>query len=140
MISHVVVEQRDRPDTSVYSITEAGREALKEWVSAPAEPRAPRDELVLKAYSIWLADPERAIALFREQQRLHKERLLDYEERNSWMEEEWGEDLRRPDSPRFASYAALQRGILYERGYVEWCGWVADQLERSARGEGANYR
>ncbi len=138
LVTHRVVEQRDRPDKKVYEITNAGLEVLREWVTAPAEPRAARDELVLKAYSIWLADSEKAVALFREQQRLHKERLLGYEERRSWMEKEWGEDLRRVDSPRFASYASLQRGILYERGYAEWCGWIADQLERDARGEVAD--
>ncbi len=45
------------------------------------------------------------------------------------MEQQWGEDLARPGSPHFASYAALRRGILNERGYVEWCDWVADRLE-----------
>ena len=45
------------------------------------------------------------------------------------MEEEWGEGLSIPDSPRFASYAALHRGIAHERGYAEWCGWVVHRLE-----------
>jgi DNA-binding PadR family transcriptional regulator len=125
LVTHVVVEQQDRPDKKVYEITAAGQSALKEWVTRPVEQRAARDELVLKAYSMWLADPERAVALFRE-------------ERGSWMEKEWAEDLHRLDSPRFASYAALQRGIVYERGYAEWCGWVADQLERGIPGEGAD--
>jgi hypothetical protein len=31
------------------------------------------------------------------------------------MEREWKRNLQRLDSPRFASYAALRRGILYER-------------------------
>ena len=41
-----------------------------------------------------------------------------------------GKDVLRTDSPRFASYAALQRGIIHERGYAEWCRWVADRLEK----------
>ena len=45
------------------------------------------------------------------------------------MEQEWGEDLDRPGSPQFASYAALRRGILNERGYVGWCDRVAGRLE-----------
>jgi DNA-binding PadR family transcriptional regulator len=129
LVTHAVVEQRDRPDKKVYEITASGLSALKEWVTAPPEQRPARDELVLKAYSVWLADREKAVSLFREQQGLHKERLLDYEEVHSWMEEEWGEDLHDLDSSSFASYAALQRGILYERGYAEWCGWLADRLE-----------
>ena len=137
MVIHRVVEQQDRPDKKVYEITGAGLDCLREWVAAPVKPRAARDEMVLKAYSVWLADPEKAVVLFREQQRLHKEQLLRYEEIGAWMEEEWGEDLGLPASPRFASYAALQRGILHERGYAEWCAWLADRLESGIHGEGA---
>ncbi len=136
VVVHRVVEQQDRPDKKVYEITDAGLESLRKWVTAPVKPRATRDEMVLKAYSVWLADPEKAVALFREQQRMHEEQLLRYEEIGTWMEEEWGEDLYRLDSPRFASYAALQRGIGYERGYAEWCGWVANLLEKGDAGTG----
>jgi DNA-binding PadR family transcriptional regulator len=130
LVTHHVVEQRDRPDKKVYEITDAGLDTLKEWVTEPPKPRAARDELVLKAYSVWLAEPERAVALFRDEERRHEEQLLEYERIRAWMEEEWGKDVLRTDSPRFASYAALQRGILYERGTAEWCSWVADRLEK----------
>jgi DNA-binding PadR family transcriptional regulator len=129
LVTHHVVEQSDRPDKKVYEITDAGFGALREWVIEPPAPRAARDELVLKAYSLWLAEPGRAVALFRDQERVHEERLLEYERIRGWMEKEWGEDVRRTQSPRFASYVALQRGILNERGYAEWCRWVADRLE-----------
>ncbi len=135
MVIHRVVEQRGRPDKKVYEITPAGLGALGEWVAAPVEPRVTRDEMVLKAYSLWLADPADTLTLFREQEQRRREQLTRYEEIEAWMEKEWGEDLRRPDSPRFASYAALQRGIIHERGYAEWCGWIADRLERGTRGE-----
>ena len=137
LVTHRVVEQSDRPDKKVYEITPAGLDALKEWVTEPPTPRAARDELVLKAYSLWLVERERAIALFRDQERRHQERLLDYERRRAWMEEEWGDDILRIDSPRFASYAALRRGILYEREYAEWCRWVADRLEEAGGVSGA---
>lgn len=130
LVFHEVVEQYDRPDKKVYGITPAGLEALAEWTMAPVEPRLVRDELVLKAYSMWLAQPEEALALFREHERLHEERLRRYEEIGAWMEAEWGEDLDRPDSPRFASYAALRRGVIYERAYAEWCRWVAGRISR----------
>jgi DNA-binding PadR family transcriptional regulator len=136
MVVHRVVVQRDRPDKKVYEITDAGLEALKEWVTAPVKLWATRDEMVLKAYSVWLADPEKAVTLFREQQQLHEKQLLQYEEIEASMEEEWGEDLGFPGSPRFASYAALQRGIIHERGYAEWCDWVSDRLEKRGAGTG----
>ncbi len=129
-VTHRLVEQRERPDKKVYEITEYGLAALKEWVIEPPSVRATRDEMTLKAYSIWLADPEEAITLFREQEQKHQEQLQRYREIEAWMKEEWGADLERIDSHHFASYAALRRGIGYESEYAEWCRWVSDSLER----------
>jgi DNA-binding PadR family transcriptional regulator len=135
-VTHDVVEQQERPDKKVYEITAAGLEALKEWVSLPPARRPIRDELVLKAYSVWVADPESAARLFREEEARHEEQLARYEEIQGWMQRDWGEDLDRPESPRFAGYAALRRGIIYERGYAEWCRWMADSIEGRAERSG----
>ena len=130
--THRVVEQQERPDKKVYEITPDGLETLKVWVTEPPSPRPTREELVLKAYSIWLADPEKAARMFREEEFRHEEQLASYEETRAWMEGEWGEDLARPETSRFASYATLRRGIIYEKGYAEWCRWVADSVERAS--------
>jgi DNA-binding PadR family transcriptional regulator len=123
-VTHSVVEQRERPDKKVYKITAEGLDALKEWVIQPPVPRPTRDELTLKTYSVWLADKAKAAQLFRE------EELRHYEELRAWMEGEWREDLTSTNSPEFASYATLRRGISYEREYAEWCRWMADSIER----------
>lgn len=131
-ITHTAVVQRDRPDKKVYEITEAGRAALREWVVAPLRPAMDRDELMLKTYSVWLADPEQAIALFHAQEQLHEDRLAQYEQMAAKMEGSAGSGRLRTDAPRFAAYATLQRGIAYERGYAEWCRWMAKMLEEGA--------
>jgi hypothetical protein len=105
-------------------------DALKEWVIQPPVPRPTRDELTLKTYSVWLADKENAVQLFREEELRHQEQLAHYEELRAWMEGEWQEDLTSTNSPEFASYATLRRGIGYEREYAAWCRWVADSIER----------
>jgi Virulence activator alpha C-term len=105
---------------------------LKAWVAEPPTPRAVRDEMVLKAYSVWLVAPEEALALFREQEQQHREQLARYEETEAWMQKEWGRDLEQIDSSRFASYATLRRGKGYEREYAGWCGWLAGLLEKGA--------
>lgn len=131
-VTHTVVVQHDRPDKKVYEITEAGRAALREWVVAPLRLAPDRDELMLKTYSVWLADPEQAIELYRAQERLHRDRLAQYELLAAEMEDRAGPDLLRRDAPRFAAYATLQRGLAYERGYAEWCWWMAKTLEDGA--------
>src|SRR5688500_16777052 len=45
LVTHKVVEQRDRPAKKVYSLTRAGRSALREWVTSPLDVPAVRDEL-----------------------------------------------------------------------------------------------
>ena len=134
MVEHTVVEQQDRPDKKVYKITTSGIEALKTWVVQAPKPQATRDELVLKAYSAWLADSEETVALFRDQQRRHEEQLRHYEGIEKWMKREWGRETMAPRSPMFATYATLRRGLVHERGYAEWCRWVADSLEGGGRG------
>ena len=128
-VTHRVVEQRERPDKKVYEITAEGLDALQEWVTRPPVPRPTRDELTLKTYSVWLADEVKAARLFREEELRHEEQLAHYEGLRTWMEEEWREDLTSTNSPEFASYATLQRGISYEREYAEWCRWMADSIE-----------
>ena len=77
LVEHRLVEQSDRPDKKVYTVTGDGFEALKEWVTAPVAPRPARDELTLKAYSLWVAGPG-GVELFREEERRHAERLKEY--------------------------------------------------------------
>jgi DNA-binding PadR family transcriptional regulator len=128
-VTHSVVEQKERPDKKVYEITDAGLAALREWVAMPLAPRPTRDELTLKTYSIWLADPEEAVRLFREEEVRHEEQVAHYEGIRAWMEGEWREELKRTNSPEFASYATLRRGIGYEMEYAGWCRWMADSIE-----------
>lgn len=128
-VTHHVVEQRERPDKKVFSITEGGLESLRQWVVSPITARPARDELILRAYCVWVVDPATAATLFREHQRRHEAVLADYQARAAWMTQTWGDDTERPSSPSFASYATIRRGIGYEREYADWCRWLAERLE-----------
>ncbi len=129
LVTHEVIEQEDRPDKKVYTITEAGLAALRQWAVEPPEEAPARSELLLKAYTIWLADPEQAIHLFRtqaeqhaRQQALYEQRLVEWERQPDWP--------ITADLPAFGDYATLQRGAGYEREYADWCRWMVAQLEQ----------
>lgn len=129
LITHERVEQQERPAKKVYSITEAGYAALQSWVTRNVGLPAKRDELTLRAYSLWLADPVQAIALFREHARSHHALRSIYEAKLERMQQEWGTALYQINHPQFGCFLALRRGIGSEREYAEWCDWVADMLE-----------
>jgi DNA-binding PadR family transcriptional regulator len=111
-----------------YSISARGRRALARWVILPASPRPPRDELLLKCFSLWLADPEAAAALIRAQEALHAERLAEYRRMLRQMRAEEGPKLLDPSEPAFGNHATLRRGIGYERELVAWCRWLIGAL------------
>jgi PadR family transcriptional regulator AphA len=143
LVSHERVEQHDRPDKKVFSVLAAGRAALAAWVTSPFEGHQVRDELTLRAYSVWLAEPHAAAAIFRAQEREHRDQLARYEAHSLEVERTGGLELWRPQSPEFASHATLQRGLAYERELATWCGWMANALERdpdSADPRGADNR
>lgn len=129
LTTHEKIAQDDRPDKKLYAVTEAGRAVLSVWVTAPLEPPSVRDELMLKAYSLWLGDPTAARALFLEHAREHQTRMERFEALCVRIEEAGGADVRRPNSPHFGRYLTVNRGITYEREYAAWCVWVADLLK-----------
>jgi len=129
-VFHQVIVQEDRPQKKLYTITEAGRSALKAWVTQPPLPATERNELLLKTYAIWLADQHQAIELFRMQERAHAERLALFEQIQSRLEQE-GEGGPHPGEPRFGDYATVRIGVAYEQAYVTWCRWMMEQLEQA---------
>lgn len=82
------VAQEDRPDKKVYTITDAGGAALNAWGTSAPAPSSGRDDLVLRACSLWLADPDQAIALFRPAEQRHAEQLAAYRAEADSMERE----------------------------------------------------
>lgn len=131
LVSPTLVEQSGRPDKKIYRQTPAGRKALRAWLEAPVDVPRPRDELVLKAYSIWLADPEAAADTMREHARAHAAHLAEFERRLECIERDAGDEIWRPDSRWFGVHAVLRRGIGFEREYVEWCEWMERVLLRA---------
>ena len=129
-VRHQVIVQEDRPSRKVYTITEIGLAALREWVVQWPVPALERNELLLKTYAIWLADPEAALELFRAREQLHTERLALFEQIQRNIESETG-GAPRPDEPRFGDYATVRMGVAYEREYMIWCRWVIEQFEKS---------
>lgn len=118
----------------LYSITPEGQETLCAWAVAPTEPEPSRNELLLKTYTLWLADPAQALKLFRAQEDRHRSQLAHYERILADIEQEHPAPIKVHE-PLFGDYATLQIGLRYEREYVAWCHWMVEQLEQAVREE-----
>ena len=129
LVTHEVVHQTERPDKKVFTMTESGYAALRAWLVQPVRSAPERDEMMLKTFCAWLIEPHEAIALFRAQEAEHLARLAAYEAMLAELEEQSDVRERRVRTTAFSSYATLRRGVQYERGYAEWCRWMAEIME-----------
>jgi DNA-binding PadR family transcriptional regulator len=133
LISSTHVEQQGKPDRRVYALTPAGMQRLRSWLTEPTPIMEARSELLIKAHSLWLADPAEALARFAEHERYHAQQLEVYETQVAELEQQWGPELAVLDSPRLGDYLTLMRGVGYEREYVHWLRWVTMILEQRAQ-------
>lgn len=110
-------------DTKVFTITAAGRDALRAWLVRPTEIGADRDEFVVRVFSLWLLDRTDAVHLVEEHRALHAARLATYRSIRS----ELGEPAD-PGDPQFAQRATLEAGLSYQQHRISWCDWLLERL------------
>jgi DNA-binding PadR family transcriptional regulator len=131
-------EQESRPDRKVYSITQAGHEALAEWQSQPPSVLQMRDELLLKILFGSFADPEALKENVRQGIIEHENRLQEYRhnmqllplvrklpapgKRHNPYATDTGED------PYF--HLIGQFAVAHERMYLEWLSHVLEFLDK----------
>lgn len=114
-------------DNKRYRITSDGRATLADWVVTPRPEPPVRDELLLRVYSMWLADPDRAAAMIEARIAGHIATAAEYRRLESEIlaAHDGGPPIDHPD---FGSWATLRRGASYERHALAWCRWMLDQL------------
>jgi DNA-binding PadR family transcriptional regulator len=124
-----VIEGPGPRDTKRYSITAAGRNALRTWLDSPLPDQAPRDELMLRVWSLWLLPPDRArrlIAAVRDRLQAELDILVMEEEDFQTMPDA----IIDPGNSAFGEYATLRWGLARRRAFIDWCDWLLDRLNR----------
>jgi DNA-binding PadR family transcriptional regulator len=111
-----------------YQITEPGLQALRAWIGQPTRRWGGRDELVLKVYASWVAEPSATLDLLREAADHHAAQLARYLRARRSPHARLAAGMP-PTEPDFTDYATLRRGIGYERGRLAWCRWLIAKLE-----------
>ncbi len=119
-VSEERVVQEGRPNKRVYTITEAGRTALREWLGEPWGLALLRDESLVK---LTLADslpPEEVIAQIERLRETHERRRADFETRIAELPDDAAPYLR----------LALRKGVHAQAAFAAWCQEVVDDLGR----------
>jgi PadR family transcriptional regulator AphA len=132
LVEPEVVPSDKGPERKVYSLTEAGQEALLSWADLPPVERQMRDEQLVKALCYPYMPEERALARLKDERARHKEKLARY----AGFERELEAMFRGGGISREAylgTRLTLSRGTGVERSYVEWCEEAARMISSAKR-------
>lgn len=111
------VAQEGRPDKKVFSITDVGRENLRNWIGKTAEMSANKEEILVKIFAGHLVPKPIIIEQLQEQKRLHQERLEVYRT----IENSYFQNLSNSSDAIKFQYLTLLRGIRMEEDWLSWC-------------------
>ena len=121
MVIYEVVPSERGPKRKVYSITQAGREALLCWAGeGGGAERQVRDEQLVKALCYGFLPTERVLERLGEQKAKHEQKLEFYEGYERGLEVELGVG-RITREAYVGTKLTLRRGIGVERSNVGWC-------------------
>ena len=119
------VAQSGKPDKKLYSLTKAGRAALRKWVSEPTGLPRPQNDLLVKILAGLMVNTpalKREIARVREGTAAYLKQLHSME----------AQCLKRPLETGYdrALYLALRRGLLVVEAQAAWLGEVSEFLSK----------
>ena len=122
------VTQSGKPEKKLYSLTKAGRAALKKWVAAPTDLPRPQNDLLVKLLAGLLVNTpalEREIARVQEGTSAYLEQLRALDK----------QCLNRPLETSYdhALYLALRRGLLMVEAQASWLREVSEFLSEKRR-------
>lgn len=117
-------------EKKTYAVTTAGRRELRAWLGSPYQPKAPKDELVLRAFAAASADPAELAAVYEAEATRIEGRLATYTTIRSELEESGHTD--DPDRPEFGWLISLLHGIAVAEARLTWCHDTVRRLRAAA--------
>ena len=125
LVTKTVERGTGKPDRHVYALTEAGRRALRQWLTEGVVPKVERNELLLKLFFGEEVETAANIELV-EQYRGHQRHLLErYRVIEKEIKDRYGEDSNLPYWLMTVSY-----GQHVTRALLRWCEETLGKLHR----------
>jgi DNA-binding PadR family transcriptional regulator len=105
----------------IYEITPDGLDEIRAWLRTEPD-HGSRNPAFLRVFFLWLMKREEAIRFLEGEALVHRAKLLEYEEGATGPPSNEGQ--------AWAFRLALEWGIRYERGILEWNAWAREQIAR----------
>ncbi|MCF8603356.1 PadR family transcriptional regulator [Gordonia sp. HY442] len=126
LVSFEAVSQDGRPDKKVYTISDAGREVLSEWVVTPTPLPPLRSELGVKLRAAEFGDLSQVVKQLEE----HRAEAAASLELYRGFERDYYPEPDALHGRKLHQYLVLRGGVRVTQGTVEWCDEVLAGLRR----------
>jgi DNA-binding PadR family transcriptional regulator len=123
-----LVEQEKRPNKRLFSLTDSGRAALRDFTTRTPKPIAIRDELLVQVEAMELGDPAAIHSHIEEKRVASEEKLGRYRKTQAFLLQQRTEEDYLATSRSIGPYLTLRRGILFEEENIQWCTFVLQVL------------
>ena len=116
-----IVPQEGRPNRRIYTITEAGREELRQWLAQPLTTLTSRKErLLLKVFFSAQIDKDSLLTQLRLQRTLHQQQLELYQTKVAGQIEQHAAEMPQLSKDALLWEATRRMGELHEQAYIHW--------------------
>lgn len=125
-LSTETIHQAGRPDKKLYSVTELGKQQMRQWIAQPLEVSQVKEDILVKLHAGHLVDPAVLLSQVQQHRADHSQQLAIYRELEAGFFAK-PEDLGQHDQ---LVYLTLRCGIRYEEGWIAWCDEAIALLQR----------
>lgn len=119
------VQQENRPDKHIYSVTALGKQQLCQWIAESEEMAPIKDDLLVKLYAGYLVPNQTMMAKLEVHRQQHQQRLAIYHE----IKRQHFKNPQTLSKMLKFQYMTLLRGIHYETGWLAWCDEIMPLLK-----------
>jgi DNA-binding PadR family transcriptional regulator len=120
LIQARVVHQERRPNKRIFSLTDAGREAIQQFTSRPPKPSVIRDELMVKVQAVDAGNARAVRDFIAEKLQWATAKVQRYERLRARILDGRGEEEYLAHAQRVGPYLTLIRGISFEEENIRW--------------------
>lgn len=130
LIQARLVQQERRPNKRMFSLTEAGRDAIRQFTTKAPKPSVIRDELLVKVQAADAGDIEAVREFIRDRLHWASAKAQRYERLRARMLDGRSEEEYLARTERIGPYLTLSRGISFEQENIRWAERALIILER----------
>lgn len=120
LIQARIVQQERRPNKRMFSLTDAGHEAIRHFTRRAPKPSVIRDELMIKVQGCDAGDIEAVRDFIIERREWAEAKVQRYERIRQRLLDGRGEEAYLSAAERVGPYLTLLRGICFEEENIRW--------------------